>query len=430
MTFRIRQLIILIFSGLVLQACSDDSGSTPSTPTVSASLTLTLNRSTLRFEDKGFSISIDAQATGPYTITRRGISYSRTRFEKLTPGFFTENGSGNGSFIARLSGIEFAETWFVRPYAITLDANQKSDTTYGSDLSLSSTPAIKEVEARNLSESGFTITSTGLSPNRITGLAPILSKGFCWSLSINPDLNQSGKWVADNTDTTAFSFDLQGLESGKIYYVRAFAINAADTAYSRNFLVGTSTRDIENNVYAVTVIGNQVWMKENLRAKRFQDGSAVNVVSSENWRNSQNQASTYVNNSIYGNYYNRLAITDSRNLCPTGWRIPGKLEWDTLLQNLGGWNTAGLKMKAATSAWGGILTGQGSSQFNAIPSGRIDSTGTVRNQGDIGLWWARQNQSRRTPERVYRIDKFNDEVLSGEVDSLGGYTVRCVRNVK
>jgi uncharacterized protein (TIGR02145 family) len=430
MAFRIRQLAILLISALVFQACNDGTDSVTTTPTAGSSLTLNMDQSTLKFENKGFSILTKASASGPYSITQKGISFSTTRFQKLLAGQFTQEGAGNGDFTARISGLEFAETWYLRPYAITVDANQKVDTTYGSDLALISTPTIKSIQTTDLSETGFTLASTGLKANSITGLGNILSKGFCWSTSLNPDLRNASKWFSDQADTAAFSYSLTNLETDKVYYVRAFAINEADTTYSANLMVGTSIRDIQNNIYSVCVVGNQVWMRENLRTKQFRDGTALVVAGPDTWKANQNQASSSPTNSIYGNYYNQLAMADPRGLCPAGWRMPEKLDWDTLLANLGGWNVAGLKMKAPTSAWGGSLTGQGSSQFNAIPSGRIDSAGTVRNQGELGYWWARKNTVQATPERIFRIDKYNDEVLSGQADSAFGYTVRCVRNVK
>lgn len=431
MMFRIRQLAILTLSLLLFQACNDDPNPVSTTPTASSSLSLSMDLKTLKFENNGISILTSAGVTGPYSITQKGISYSTTRFQKLAAGFFTQEGPEAGSFTGRITGVNFAETWYVRPYAITVNASQKVDTTYGSDLVLNTTPTFKSISTTVVTETGFTVACTGLKSNAISGLEPILSKGFCWSLSSNPDLVHSNKWVADQADTVSFSYTIDGLEPGKVYYVRAFAINAADTTYSSNFTVGTSIRDIENNLYSVSVIGNQIWLKENLRTSKFRDGSGLTISEPAGWKANRNLATTSPTNSIYGNYYNRLAINDPRGLCPAGWRMPEKADWDSLLLNLGGWNVAGLKMKAAVnSAWGGILSGQGSSQFNAIPSGRIDSAGLVRNQTELGFWWARENTVRRSPELIYRIDKYNDEVLTGKADSAAGYTVRCVRSLK
>ena len=48
---------------------------------------------------------------------------------------------------------------------------------------------------------------------------------------------------------------------------------------------------------------------------------------------------------IYGALYNWYAATDVRNIANTGWHVPTKAEFDTLVTYLGGWAVAGGKLK-------------------------------------------------------------------------------------
>lgn len=113
-----------------------------------------------------------------------------------------------------------------------------------------------------------------------------------------------------------------------------------------------------------TQIGNHIWMGENLCVKTFRNGDSIKKVDTiEKWRfNTDSQIPTcmevcidknyykkmivsYTNNllGVYGNYlkvpeytnfylYNQYAITDKRKLCPKGWRIPQKEDWQELFK--------------------------------------------------------------------------------------------------
>jgi uncharacterized protein (TIGR02145 family) len=99
--------------------------------------------------------------------------------------------------------------------------------------------------------------------------------------------------------------------------------------------VGTMA-DIDGNLYYTVKIGNQWWMKENLRTTRYNDGTPIaNIQSGSEWASSIEGAyCTYENNESYadtfGLLYNYYAI-ETGKLSPDGWRIPTKDDWLTLL---------------------------------------------------------------------------------------------------
>jgi uncharacterized protein (TIGR02145 family) len=94
--------------------------------------------------------------------------------------------------------------------------------------------------------------------------------------------------------------------------------------------------DGDGNQYRTIRIGNQVWMAENLRTTKFQDGSPIYYATNDgSWTASANTIPlyTYVNNNsgnteIHGLLYNYAAVSGSTsantttNLCPVGWRVP------------------------------------------------------------------------------------------------------------
>ncbi len=86
-------------------------------------------------------------------------------------------------------------------------------------------------------------------------------------------------------------------------------------------------QDPEGNIYRTVKIGNQVWMAENLRSTRFQDGSKIRTAFIPNDDDK--------NLLKYGRLYDWHDVTDERNLCPVGWRVASDEDWKELERTLG-----------------------------------------------------------------------------------------------
>jgi uncharacterized protein (TIGR02145 family) len=78
----------------------------------------------------------------------------------------------------------------------------------------------------------------------------------------------------------------------------------------------TDTRD--GKTYKTIQIGNQVWMAENLN---YEIGGS--------WAYDNNPSNTI----IYGRLYNWKTAC---NVCPNGWRLPSREEWEVMINYLGG----------------------------------------------------------------------------------------------
>ncbi len=131
--------------------------------------------------------------------------------------------------------------------------------------------------------------------------------------------------------------------------------------------------DIDGNIYQTVTIGKQVWMVENLKTTRCNDGTSVPELSNENepgmcWYN-QNP----VNKDVYGGLYN-FNVVHTGKLCPEGWHIPSVDDWDTLFSYLSGRDT--LEIGDTT-----IIT----IDWSVVP-GKLKSTGTL--EAGTGLWYA------------------------------------------
>ncbi|MCD4788839.1 MAG: fibrobacter succinogenes major paralogous domain-containing protein, partial [Bacteroidales bacterium] len=89
-------------------------------------------------------------------------------------------------------------------------------------------------------------------------------------------------------------------------------------------------------------IGNQCWMKENLKTTTYSNNTPIpNVTDASNWSNLTTGAYVWYDNDIswkdlYGALYNWYAVVDPNGLCPTGWHVPTNDEWTALTDFIGG----------------------------------------------------------------------------------------------
>ena len=154
--------------------------------------------------------------------------------------------------------------------------------------------------------------------------------------------------------------------------------------------------DIDGNVYHTVTIGTQVWMVENLKTTRLNDGTSIPMVTDNTtwnylhspgycWYN--NDPATYKN--TYGALYNWLAVNTGK-LAPVGWHVPSVEEWNTLVLWLGGTNIAGGKMKEkGNSHWNLPNTGAtNESGFTGLPGGGRDYSGNFYILQNTGIFWS------------------------------------------
>jgi uncharacterized protein (TIGR02145 family) len=154
--------------------------------------------------------------------------------------------------------------------------------------------------------------------------------------------------------------------------------------------------DKDGNVYTSVAIGNQVWMVENLKTTKYNDGTPIPLLSDNSaWALNNIPGYCWYNNdeatfkSIYGAVY-KWAAVNTNKLCPTGWHVPSYTEWETLITYLGGENVAGGKLKeAGTKHWKSPNTGASNeSGFFALPNSYRDNAGPFSPVGETGGFWA------------------------------------------
>ncbi|PID94500.1 MAG: hypothetical protein CSA95_02790 [Bacteroidetes bacterium] len=204
--------------------------------------------------------------------------------------------------------------------------------------------------------------------------------------------------------------------------------------------------DIDGNRYNTVLIGEQCWMKENLKVTHYPNGDAIpHIVDDDAWAalgdNNTDDAYCYYENdpsSEYGALYSYVAAigdnwerdnAEGQGICPEGWHLPTDEEWTVLVDYLGGWDVAGGKMKeVGTAHWQSPNTGAtNESGFTALPGGHRDYNGTFHSVGYDGDWWsATECRSSYAWHRGLRYSAAN--VYRGDYYESIGFSVRCVRD--
>jgi hypothetical protein len=160
--------------------------------------------------------------------------------------------------------------------------------------------------------------------------------------------------------------------------------------------------DIDGNTYATIKNGNQIWMAENLKTTRLNDGTIIPLVAnSKIWVKLTNPAYCWHNNNEkankkqYGALYNWFAV-ETNKLCPVGWHVPSDKLW-------------------LSEAY--------------IPAGYRDENGFYGIGDNSSLYWTSTECS--TTEAYHTIVSFDgSEVKRDYTLKNYGISVRCVKNEK
>lgn len=197
-----------------------------------------------------------------------------------------------------------------------------------------------------------------------------------------------------------------------------------------------SVEDIDGNSYDVVAIGSQCWLQQNLKTTQFRDGSAIEEVSDAlDWAGTDAAARTSYNNDMalfdsYGALYNWAAVVDERGLCPEGWHVPTRLDWERLVGQLGGPLVAGGKMKTpGTTVWlepNADATNE--SGFTGLPGGDYTYDNALVSFSGLTNTTTFWSSTPREGDEVYVRYLFwnNGDLWETQLDRRSGLYVRCI----
>lgn len=205
---------------------------------------------------------------GSSAVTIRGVCWS-TSHQPDTSGSHTRDGGGAGTFVSNLTGLTDT-TYFVRAYAVN-----STGIVYGNEISFRYNSAITLATVTTTAITAITgISAEGGGNITADGGSTVTSRGICWSTTAAPVV--TGNHTTDGSGTGVFSSTLTGLAQGTQYFVRAYATNAAGTAYG-NEVIFTTTGGVLQDIYVAGYESNgtsrvaKIW--KNGVATALTDGS-------------------------------------------------------------------------------------------------------------------------------------------------------------
>ena len=189
-------------------------------------------------------------------------------------------------------------------------------------------------------------------------------------------------------------------------------------------------------------IGEQIWMKENLKVKIFRNGDPITESKSVvDWIRLYNEKkpawTVYLwesnSESLYGVIYNYYAMVDPRGLAPESWRIPTSTDFSNLIEFNGGSISAPKKLMSK-ELW--IENpGNNESGFNATPGSEIWIGGTFGFRNEYVGYWTKSKSVSGNPITFgisclpsQRVAFSDNEPLDRLInEQKAGFYIRCIK---
>ena len=387
---------------------------------------------------------LDSGSTG---VWLRGVCYHTSPNPSLRSGQYegyTTDYAGLGTFVDGIGPLSSGTLYYVRAFAMNA-----TDTAYGQTLSFNTAFGPVDVDMY-MPQFGFTNRLEVFGSIADDGGDSITVRGFVLNESGNPTYPASGVnsyYIGLGSDTGSFSGTFTGLSAGTTYFVRAYAVNSQGAFYSQEYVVSTLPSvqppvnpcpsiplvyDIDSNAYFTVEINNRCWLQTNLRSTRYRNGDSIQSVlpTSGIWGSVQNVMALAGDSSAhnYGHYYDWYAANDNRQLCPSGWHLPSKSEWDRLTQFAGGSSVAGNLLKAE-AGWVDQNQGIDSLGFRGLPPGGKMSLGPhgYEGVGVLSAYWSSSEPSNTNNAFAFAIGNINAAGMN-ILPKLWGLSVRCTRD--
>jgi uncharacterized protein (TIGR02145 family) len=304
------------------------------------------------------------------------------------------------------------------------------------------------------------ITSITQTDSKASGIvssdggSSITARGFVWSTNPNPIISLSTK-TSDGTGVGTYSSNITGLIPNTKYFIRAYATNSAGTGYGDPVEFATisptgigfpcpgvpTVKDIDGNTYNTVQIGNQCWLKENLRVTKFNDGTEIKLDTTggvtggvgntwATWGNPEKGKRTVYGNDFanlekFGYLYNWIAAI--KGICPSGWVVPTLGDVIILKNSLGSF--VGGKMKSI-SGWEAPNYGAtNESGFSALPGGLRDQNGPFGSINTAAYFWTSEESSSPTYIHFISLNNTSREMdpTAGLIRVPFGLSIRCVK---
>lgn len=221
--------------------------------------------------------------------------------------------------------------------------------------------------------------------------------------------------------------DLYIADDGTIYGLKKITVE-------KPYALQPTVTDIDGNSYSTVKIGTQVWMAENLRTTKLNDGTTIPYVSDgTDWYNLTSPGRCTYNNTLnvdtiktFGLLYNGYVVQTNK-LCPIGWHIPTKAEIDIFTTYLGPLSGSRIKSNLHQSSDNNIINDAG---FDAYEAGYRGYYSPSNFSWGSTSWWSSTTFQDITNMYIIQVAYIssNNFIYTPNSPTITGTTARCVKD--
>ena len=230
------------------------------------------------------------------------------------------------------------------------------------------------------------------------------------SNSVEPPLEESSSSITESSSST----DAQKTSSSSSVENGSSAESSSSTkASSSTERVGEMTDSRDGRTYKTTTIGPQTWMAENL-----------NYETADSY--------CYKDSTEYCEKYGRLYTWAAAMVaCPSGWRLPTRDEFETLISVSGGLSKAGKVLRSTSGwpmfKWDGYLISTDDYSFSALPAGTRFTGGKYGYEGNVVDFWSSTEDN--SHDAYYMSLSYENDCVGLDYTNKGnGSSVRCIKD--
>ena len=417
--------LVFIFgpSSLNAQTIKDIDGNEYKTVKIGDQIWMAENLKTTKFND-GTAIPLVADNKIWNALTTPGYCWFDNK---------TENSSEYGALyngFAMETGKLCPAGWMVPSDKDWEELQKKYDYYIGLKLKEAGTKHWKDNPASVTNESGFTALGGGYR-NSTGSFGFLQGTAIWWSNSLFNEKNYITRALyATNPSMAKGDFPRN---SGNSVRCIKKGGNETGTIETIQPEPSQSLKDIDGNEYKTVKIGDQVWMAENLKTSKLNDGTVIPMVADKDaWKNLSTFGYAWYNNeqvthgAVYGALYNGYVVI-SNKVCPSGWHVPTNNDWDNLQKNYGAYAGIQLKEKGNQYWKNNSEKVTNESGFTALGGGYRHSLGTFNFLNETCIWWTSSmfNDKNMATRAMYGS---NATIAKGDFPKNLGAYIRCVKH--
>ena len=271
--------------------------------------------------------------------------------------------------------------------------------------------------------SSSTVEKKNSSSSKVLNESSCSMKNESSSSSVEKE-NSSG---SIKNESSSSSVKTEESSSSLIDEKSSSSIQSSSSMNSIYDAVNNTLTDLrDNRFYKTVTIGEQIWMAENLNYMPEDTAGTIYSGGTVCGGGAQNSKEDSEKCDIFGRLYlrkvalNKTTASNRQGICPDGWSIPKKEDWEKLISHLG--ENVVLKIKG--DSWEST-PGTNESGFSAIPAGNYNNS--VIGYDNLCRAYFFYWNSKSDPYFLRIRDEENDLYYSYGASYMM-YSVRCIKD--